>query len=55
MIVTHDGRGWFDPLSNDKGDVFSLVERIDHVGFAEALALVGALIGDAYAAEDEKS
>jgi len=45
IIVTHEGRGWFDPLSDDKGDVFSLVSHLDHVGFAEGLERVAALIG----------
>ncbi len=42
IIVTHDGRGWFDPLSDAKGDVFSLVALLDHVGFAEAASRVAA-------------
>ena len=29
VIVNHDGRGWFDPLSDAKGDVFSLVRHLD--------------------------
>ena len=45
IIVTHDGRGWFDPLSDAKGDVFSLVAILDHVGFAEAASRVAALSG----------
>ncbi len=27
VIVTHEGGGWVDPLSDGKGDVFSLVTR----------------------------
>lgn len=45
VIVTHDGRGWFDPLSDAKGDVFSLVAILDQVGFAEAASRVAALSG----------
>jgi hypothetical protein len=45
IIVTHDGRGWFDPLSEAKGDVFSLVCHLDGVGFSEGAARVAALIG----------
>lgn len=45
IIVTHEGRGWFDPLSDDKGDVFALACLLEHVGFAEAVELVGDLIG----------
>lgn len=45
IIVTHDGRGWFDPLSDDKGDVFALVCQLEHLGFSEAVGRVGDLIG----------
>lgn len=45
IIVTHEGKGWFDPLSDDKGDVFSLVGRLDHVGFVEGFERVAALVG----------
>ncbi len=29
VIVNHDGRGWWDPLSSAKGDVFDLVQFLD--------------------------
>jgi Toprim-like/Protein of unknown function (DUF3991) len=29
LIVTHDGRGWWDPLSHAKGDIFGLVQYLD--------------------------
>ena len=29
VIVNHDGRGWWDPLSTAKGDVFDLVKHLD--------------------------
>ena len=29
VIVNHDGRGWWDPLSPAKGDVFTLVRHLD--------------------------
>lgn len=45
IIVTHEGRGWFDPLSDDKGDVFALACLLEHVGFSEAVDRVGDLIG----------
>lgn len=45
IIVTHEGKGWFDPLGDAKGDVFSLVKRLDHVGFAEGVERVAALVG----------
>ena len=36
VIVIHDGRGWFDPLSTAKGDVFSLAEHLGAAGFTDA-------------------
>ncbi|MDZ7602161.1 MAG: DUF3991 and toprim domain-containing protein [Hoeflea sp.] len=45
VIVTHDGRGWFDPLSDAKGDVFALVTHIDGGDFTDALATVADLVG----------
>lgn len=45
VIVIHEGKGWFDPLSEAKGDVFSLVIHLDGVGFAKALDQVGGLVG----------
>lgn len=45
VIVIHEGRGWFDPLSEAKGDVFGLVEHLDRVPFAAALSVVADLIG----------
>lgn len=45
IIVTHEGRGWFDPLSDAKGDVFGLVEHLDHVGFVEGAGRVADLVG----------
>ena len=45
IIVIHDGRGWFDPLSDAKGDVFALVEHLDGVPFAVALYVVAELVG----------
>ena len=29
LIVNHDGRGWWDPQSSAKGDVFGLVQHLD--------------------------
>ncbi|MDH6298265.1 DUF3991 and toprim domain-containing protein (plasmid) [Agrobacterium salinitolerans] len=45
VIVIHEGRGWFDPLSDAKGDVFGLAELLDGVTFVEALDRVAALVG----------
>ncbi|MBX5272632.1 DUF3991 domain-containing protein [Rhizobium sp. NLR17b] len=45
VIVIHGGRGWFDPLSDAKGDVFSLAEHLDGVSFIKALNRVADLVG----------
>ncbi|KJF65134.1 DUF3991 and toprim domain-containing protein [Rhizobium nepotum] len=45
IIVIHNGQGWFDPLSDAKGDVFSLVGHLDGVGFPKARYRVANLIG----------
>ena len=45
VIVIHDGRGWFDPLSTAKGDVFDLAEHLGAHGFIEASARVAELVG----------
>lgn len=45
VIVTHDGRGWFDPLSSAKGDVFALAEHLGVDGFAGAIVRVADLVG----------
>lgn len=45
LIVIHDGKGWFDPLSDAKGDVFGLAQHLGANGFADALALVAAVVG----------
>jgi hypothetical protein len=29
LIVSHAGRGWWDPTSDAKGDVFRLVQRLE--------------------------
>ncbi|MDL2403138.1 DUF3991 and TOPRIM domain-containing protein [Rhizobium mayense] len=45
IIVTHEGRGWFDPLSDAKGDVFALVEHLDRVSFPACVEKVANLVG----------
>lgn len=45
VIVTHEGRGWFDPLSPAKGDVFSLAEHLGASGFVEASNRVADVVG----------
>jgi hypothetical protein len=45
IIVIHDGRGWFDPLSEAKGDVFSLAQHLGEADFPRARAHVADLVG----------
>ncbi len=45
IIVIHNDRGWFDPLSTAKGDVFDLAEHLGAQGFQEACARVASLVG----------
>ena len=45
IIVVHNGRGWFDPTSDAKGDVFSLAQRLGSPDFASAVKAVADLIG----------
>ena len=48
VIVTHGGSGWFDPLSDKKGDVFTLASLLDGTSFAAAVERLGALVGIHY-------
>jgi hypothetical protein len=45
IIVIHDGRGSFDPLSEAKGDVFSLAQHLGEADFRSARAHVADLVG----------
>ena len=47
LIISHDGRGWWDPHdAHAKGDVFSLVQRLDpSLGFGQARGLLRQLAG----------
>lgn len=45
VIVIHEGRGWFDALSDARGDVFSLMEHLHGIAFSEVLRRVSDLIG----------
>ncbi|NSZ19734.1 DUF3991 domain-containing protein (plasmid) [Agrobacterium vitis] len=45
VIVIHGGRGWFDPLSEAKGDVFSLIQHMEGFSFVDALNRVASLVG----------
>ena len=46
LIVNHDGRGWWDPLSDAKGDIFSLVQHLDPgLNFGEARRVLRGFVG----------
>ncbi|MCP3468603.1 DUF3991 and toprim domain-containing protein [Bradyrhizobium sp. CCGUVB23] len=45
IIVIHQGRGWFDPTSEAKGDVFTLAQRLGAYDFSSALKVVTDLVG----------
>jgi hypothetical protein len=45
IIVTHAGRGWFDPLGEGKGDVFGLMIALEGCGFSEGCHRIAALSG----------
>jgi hypothetical protein len=44
VIVIHAGRGWFDPLSDKKGDVFGLAMFLDKVTFPVAAEAIAELV-----------
>jgi hypothetical protein len=46
IIVNHDGRGWWDPLSEAKGDIFTLVRHLDPaLNFGEARRVLRGFVG----------
>jgi hypothetical protein len=45
IIVIHAGRGWFDPLSDAKGDVFTLAGYLAGIAFPAAVEAVRSLVG----------
>ena len=45
IIVIHGGRGWFDPLSDAKGDVFTLAGYLAGIAFPVAVEAVRGLVG----------
>jgi Toprim-like/Protein of unknown function (DUF3991) len=46
LIVNHDGRGWWDPLSQAKGDVLTLVQYLDpDLNFGHVRRVLRRLIG----------
>jgi hypothetical protein len=46
LIVTHDGRGWWDPLSQAKGDIFDLVQYLDRsLNFGQVRRVLRCFVG----------
>ncbi len=46
LIVTHDGRGWWDPLSQAKGDIFDLVQYLDRsLNFGQVRQVLRRFVG----------
>jgi hypothetical protein len=46
LIVTHDGRGWWDPLSQAKGDIFDLVQHLDRsLNFGQVRQVLRRFVG----------
>src|SRR5271165_2925115 len=46
LIVNHDGRGWWNPLSQAKGDVFSLVQHLEPgLNFGHVRQVLRRLVG----------
>ncbi len=46
VIVNHDGRGWWDPLSQAKGDIFDLVQFLDPgVNFGRVRQILRPFVG----------
>jgi hypothetical protein len=46
LIINHDGRGWWDPLSAAKGDVFSLAQHLDpSLDFPASYRVLSELVG----------
>jgi len=46
VIVNHDGRGWWDPLSEAKGDIFSLVQHLEPgLNFTQARHMLRGFVG----------
>jgi len=46
LIVNHNGRGWWDPLSDRKGDIFTLVQHLDPgLSFGEARLMLRSFVG----------
>ena len=45
LIINHGGRGWWDPMSDAKGDVFSLTQRLDpRLNFGQVRKLLRGMV-----------
>jgi hypothetical protein len=46
LIVNHGGRGWWDPLSDARGDIFNLAQHLESgLTFPEARRMLCAFVG----------
>ena len=46
LIINHGGRGWWDPMSDAKGDVFSLTQHLDPgLNFGQVRKLLRGMVG----------
>ncbi len=46
LIVNHEGQGWWDPMSQAKGDVFTLAQRLDPgLNFGQVRKLLRGMVG----------
>ncbi len=46
LIINHGGRGWWDPMSDAKGDVFSLTQHLDPgLNFGQVRRLLRGMVG----------
>jgi hypothetical protein len=52
IIVIHEGRGWFDPLSDKKGDVFNLAQALWGSSFGAARVALRPFAGVAPAPQE---
>jgi hypothetical protein len=49
VIVNHEGKGWFDPLSDAKGDIFNLVQHLEPaLNFGQVRQRLRTVVGLAY-------
>ena len=46
LIINHGGRGWWDPMSDARGDVFSLTQHLDpDLNFGQVRKLLRGMVG----------